>query len=306
MKSFTLLPVLWLLLAAPAHAELRLPRPPSANQHVVDLAGVISGDDQVKLQELGEKLQSEMDKHLVVVTIGSMREYGGAGMRVDDFAARLFRLWGIGHPERSGQDYNTGILLLVSVSDRQSRIELGAGWRHEKDSDSAHIMSNLLIPAFKDGDYSEGLVQGARALDRMARGLSVPTSRRLSSGKMLMLGAGGAVGLASVVSLFRSGTDGWGFNLWRAIFSVLWWMLRFLFSMLGSSRRHDHHYDTDGYRYGSRHHHHHHHDHHDSGVSWLGGLFSSGGGSSSSSYRGSSGGGSSSGGSRGGGASGSW
>ena len=63
---------------------------------------------------------------IIIVTIESMAKHGGAGMRIETFATLLFNQWQIGHAKLGDQDWNTGILLLVSKGDRKARIELGA------------------------------------------------------------------------------------------------------------------------------------------------------------------------------------
>lgn len=129
-----LLATLALLCCTAGRADLILTVPqPKPRQFVQDLAHVISREDAEKIQQIGERLLTDKATPLIVVTIESMSRYGGAGLRIETFATLLFNQWEIGLAKFSGQDWNTGILLLVSVEDRKARIELGAGWAHEKD-----------------------------------------------------------------------------------------------------------------------------------------------------------------------------
>ena len=89
-----------------------------------------------------------------------MAEYGGGGMRIETFARLLFDQWQVGIAKLGGQNWNTGILLLVSVGDRKARIELGAGWGREKDHLCQQIMDERMIPRFKQGDFSGGISAG--------------------------------------------------------------------------------------------------------------------------------------------------
>ncbi|MCZ6794733.1 MAG: TPM domain-containing protein [Planctomycetota bacterium] len=87
------------------------------------------------------------------------------------------------------------MVLLVSVNDRQARIELGAGWGHEKDSVCRRVMDEHIVPRFQEEDFSGGILAGVRALDRMARGKPLP-GRPMSTGSTLVWAAVG--GLARV------------------------------------------------------------------------------------------------------------
>ena len=71
-----------------------------------------------------DKLLTDKATPIIVVTIDSMAQHGGANMPIETFAALLFNQWQIGHAKLEGQDWNTGILLLVSKGDRGARIEL--------------------------------------------------------------------------------------------------------------------------------------------------------------------------------------
>jgi len=255
-----------LLLATPAQAALRVPAQPDSGQHVVDPADLITPEDEAEIQQIAARLLAQERVRLVVVTIDSMAQYGGARMSIEDYADRLFDTWNIG-----ALDESLGILVLVSRLDRKARIELGAGWGYSKDSEARTIMELRLVPAFKRGNYSSGLVNGTRALDRMARSLP-PPREPLTQEKMMLFGGGGALGLFSLVSLIRSGTSGWAYSFWGTVFSILWAILKVL---LTPSRRRRNRWGYSSY--GSS-----------SGSSW-----SSGGSSRSS-------------GGRGGGATGSW
>ncbi len=268
MKSLLLLPAL-LLLATPAHAVLRFPAPPDSGQHVVDPADLITPDDEAEIQQIAQLLLSQERVQLVVVTIDSMAEYGAARMDIEDYATGLFREWGIGSAEAETPDESKGILLLVSQLDRKARIEFGPAWGYSKDSEAWRLMDKHLVPAFKRGHYSRGLLHGASSLDRMVRGLNPPRAP-LTEEQMLLYAGGGVLGLLTLVSLIRSGTSGWAWAFWGVIFSILGFILGALLTPRHRRRR-----------WGSG---------YSSGSSW-----SSGGGG---------GGGSSSG--RGGGATGSW
>lgn len=205
---------------------------PGQRDFIVDLAGLISSADEEKIRQLATSLLNEKATPIVVVTIESMANHGGAGMRIETFARMLFDQWGIGQAKVNGQLWNTGILLLVSRDDRKARIELGAGWRHDQDSLAQQIMDEQIVPRFRQGDFSAGIVAGVEALDKMARGLELPQPPKPWWQPWLTIGAVGLM-IFTVVSLIRRGTGGWAWLLWGAVFSILGYLL---YSFLTSSR----------------------------------------------------------------------
>jgi uncharacterized protein len=206
---------LLLLLTAVARPSwsTRFPEKPPASDYFVDRAGLIEPAAQRTINATAEALLREHDVPIVVVTIGSLSEMQAAASSIEAYATALFNHWGIGSVER-----NLGILLLVSVGDRKARIELGAAWESDRDAQAANIMESLIIPAFKRGDYSTGIVDGVRGLDAMVRGLNLPPpTRPWWHWPALALFA--LFVLAAIVSLFRSGHSGWA---WVGMAGVSW------------------------------------------------------------------------------------
>jgi uncharacterized protein len=194
--------------------------PPGDREFVLDQAGLLDADATRQIQALCDQLLKDKATPIVVVTIESMAKYDGGGLGIETFATLLFNQWEIGHASLNGQNWNTGILLLVSVRDRKARIELGAGWGRSKDSLCQRIMDGQIIPPFKQGRYSDGIVDGVAALDRMARELSVPR-RPMTNGKKALILL--VVGLAvfTFTSLIRRGSSGWAWLFWSLLFGVL-------------------------------------------------------------------------------------
>jgi uncharacterized protein len=81
------------------------------------------------------------------------------------------------------------------------------------------IMQDILIPNFKQGNYSAGILQAVQALDTMARGRTVrkPVPAwypwAFWGGLLLLVGVG--------ISLIRSGRKGWGWALLGIVGAIL-------------------------------------------------------------------------------------
>jgi uncharacterized protein len=215
--------------SVPAEAEETVPAQtlgqialerPGDREFVLDKANLISDADKQQIKQLADKLLTDKAAPMIVVTIESMAQHGGAGLRIETFARLLFDQWGIGPARLGDTQWNYGMLLLVSKQDRLARIELGAGWKREKDAVAEKIMNELIIPRFKSGDFSGGIVAGVEGLDKMARDLELPTRPRPTSHYVV-----GAVffGLMvfTIISLIRRGSSGWAWLMWAAVFGVV-------------------------------------------------------------------------------------
>jgi uncharacterized protein len=91
----------------------------------------------------------------VVVTLPSLQGY-----TIEDFGYQLGRHWGIGQ-----KGTNTGALLIVAPNEHKVRIEVGYGLEGElTDAISATIIQNYILPSFKRGDYSAGVLAGTTSM----------------------------------------------------------------------------------------------------------------------------------------------
>src|SRR5699024_7310000 len=70
------------------------------------------------------------------------------------------REWGIGNREK-----NNGVLILLAVEDRKSRIEVGYGLEGAlPDSKTGWIQDEYMLPYFSEDDYSTGILEGYKAI----------------------------------------------------------------------------------------------------------------------------------------------
>lgn len=136
------------LLALPAAAQELPPRPDGP---VYDGANMI--DDAVEAQ-LDERLRAynrETGRSVIVATVPDL-----GGETVEGYAVDLYQTWGIG-----GEETDEGALLLVAQEERKIRIEVGYGSTPTlTDAASGRIIRNTITPAFKQDDYTGGIVAG--------------------------------------------------------------------------------------------------------------------------------------------------
>ncbi|MCP3904835.1 MAG: hypothetical protein GY715_14505 [Planctomycetes bacterium] len=151
---------------------------PAERTFVVDYAELIDAPEQQQLEALSAALFEAHQTMLLVITIESMADHWPHGdIRIETFAHLLFDQWEVGDAELNGETWNTGMMLLVSEGDRRARIQLGAGWGRDKDAVCQRIMDRQIVPQFKRRRFGAGIVDGAKALDAMARGKPMPATR---------------------------------------------------------------------------------------------------------------------------------
>lgn len=208
------------LATVPVSAQQIAIDPPGPNEFIRDNAGLLDVQDRQRIETLCASLLSEKAIPIIVVTITEMVEYGGEGMRIETFATLLYNQWEIGHEELGGLYWNRGVLLLVSVNDRQARIELGDGWDPQASAASRQIMDDHIVSNFKRGEFSKGIAAGVEALDKMGRGEKLPRKPVSWASVALIVGLAG-LAIFTVVSLIRRGGGGWAWLFWGVVFSFV-------------------------------------------------------------------------------------
>lgn len=141
--------------------------PPSADHFVVDLAQLLESEDIATINALCNESQAQRGIPMYVVTIESMAAHGASGSAIESFAWDLFEQWGVDPAFAASPNWRHGILFLVSKDDRKARIELGMAWDPAFTARSVEIMNDVIVPAFKAGNYASGIVAGVRALATM-------------------------------------------------------------------------------------------------------------------------------------------
>ncbi|MFH1414519.1 MAG: TPM domain-containing protein [Elusimicrobiota bacterium] len=141
---------------------------PSPKGYVNDYAGIISSQTKDAIHSLAYELEQKSGAQLAVVIVKDLD-----GMDVESYAWQLFEKWGIG---KKGKD--TGVLLLVSPSDRKVRIEVGYGFEGAiPDSRAGEIIRTDIIPYFKQGNMDQGILRGSLVLLKlMSEEMGVPIS----------------------------------------------------------------------------------------------------------------------------------
>jgi uncharacterized protein len=192
---------------------------------VTDAAGVLSAEQRQALENKLVAFDDSSSNQIAVVIISSLDGYPK-----EEYATKLFREWGIGDKKN-----NNGILLLIAIQDRQIRIEVGYGLEGAiPDITALNIIDNDIKPAFKAGNYYEGIDLATDDIAKAAVGEYKVKKAKKSKGK----GSGGLfIIILVIIFIVLRGGRGGGSNIGGGGFSdVATGML--LGSLLGGGSRH--------------------------------------------------------------------
>ena len=196
---------------------------PSPATLVTDVAGVLTPEQKQALENKLVAIDDSSSNQIAVVIIPSLDGYPK-----EEYANKLLREWGIGSKK------NNGVLLLISINDRQIWIEVGYGLEGAiPDITALNIIDNDIKPAFKAGNYYQGIDQATDNIAKAAIGEYKVAKAKKSKSK----GSGGFLIILIIIFLIiRNGRGGGGSNIGRSGFSdVATGML--LGSLLGGGGR---------------------------------------------------------------------
>lgn len=133
--------------------------PEKPSSFVSDYAGILKPEEKLILESKLSEFEKQTTNEIAVVTIKSLD-----GNTIENIAQEIFTQWGIGK-----KDKNNGVLLLISLDDRETRIHTGYGAEpYLTDIGTAYIQSDIITSAFKQGNYFNG-INGA--VDKMISAL---------------------------------------------------------------------------------------------------------------------------------------
>ncbi|HLD99770.1 MAG TPA: TPM domain-containing protein [Bdellovibrionota bacterium] len=140
---------------------------------VVDLADVFTPGEEQQLSASLLQFQRQHGPQLQIFTVPTL-----AGEPIEAYSIKVTDRWKLGDQKR-----DDGVLLLFSDEDRQVRIEVGQGLEGPlPDVLTGRIVRDVMLPFFKEGQYSAGLVSGMNAvanrLGGTLQGVPVATSAR--------------------------------------------------------------------------------------------------------------------------------
>jgi uncharacterized protein len=156
------------LAALAAVAALAATPVPKLEKRVTDLAGTLTAPQrdalEAKLADF-EKRRGSQVAVLIVPTLGDET--------IEEFAGRVTDAWALG---RKGVD--DGVLFAIAMKERRMRIHTGRGVQGTlTDALSKRIISDVVGPRFRNGDFAGGIDAGVDAIMKAVEGeqLALPS-----------------------------------------------------------------------------------------------------------------------------------
>lgn len=119
-----------------------------------DFAGVVDPAVRASLERYCASVERSTGAQIALVTLPTLE-----GEPIEDVANLLFRKWGVG---AKGQ--NEGILLLLVISDRRSRLEVGYGLEPLIPDGFAGGLLRQMRPALAEQHYGDAFVVAAHTI----------------------------------------------------------------------------------------------------------------------------------------------
>lgn len=207
------------LLLASIHVRAEFVAIPALKARVTDLTQTLTPDQQRQLEVKLATFEQEKGSQIAVLIVPTT-----APEDIAQYSIRVTDAWKLG---REKQD--DGVLLLIAIRDRKMRIEVGRGLEGAiPDLIAKRIITEVMTPPFKQGDFYGGINNSIDALMGLVSGeqLPAPASPNINTDNlenMLPLLFFGGVVLAGLLrAIFGRGLGG---MLNAAAVGVLAWIL---------------------------------------------------------------------------------
>jgi uncharacterized membrane protein YgcG len=216
--------------------------PNPENPFVNDFARVMTTSDIQSVQQLFIDLKNQTTIEADVVTIYSIKDYKTGDSTIESFATNLFNFWGIGDAQK-----NNGVLILVATGDRECQITLGSGFDRQMNAAMQQVVDQYMVPNFKNGDYSRGIADGARAVvgkltGKVSPGLWISGIILWATSNLdfwtVLLGVVALACFFAGISCMHSGKTGWGWAFFAVSGTILLGILKLFLEPSSGSQRH--------------------------------------------------------------------
>ena len=162
--------------AEPGVAEL-----PTETEFLQDDAELLQPADREAVKAVCAKSYQEKELPIAVYTMTAL----GSGLDIEKYARTLLDERARREPNRH---WDKGCVLIVSKADHKMRIQVGTFYGHQLDGSCDIVRDQNILPAFKAGNFSEGMRSGTVALADLLREESVPhPTRDLIIGVIVLL-----------------------------------------------------------------------------------------------------------------------
>ncbi len=152
---------------------------PALTGHIIDQTGTLTSEQKVALEQSLAGFEARKGSQIAVLIVAST-----APEAIEPFALRVAENWKLGRKK-----IDDGVILVVAKNDRAVRIEVGYGLEGAlTDLTSKRIISETLLPRFRDQDYYGGIAAGVQQIIRVVDGEPLPAASQVPASGVAGLG----------------------------------------------------------------------------------------------------------------------
>jgi len=145
-----LLPLLILLLVSTT--QLTAQSLPDYRGYVNDFANVIDAESAQKIEAAAQKVKEATGAEIAVVTVETVEPYAD----INEYSIELAEKWKVG-----AADKDNGVIFVMSMEERQVRIEVGYGLEGAiPDGRAGEILDQTVLPYLQQGEFGTGFLAG--------------------------------------------------------------------------------------------------------------------------------------------------
>lgn len=147
---------------------------PALKGRVNDYAKIIRDSDEREIEEYLAGVEQACGAQIAVLTMPSLE-----GEDISSFGIKVADKWQLGDKEK-----DNGAILIVAYAEHDLRIEVGDGLEGSlTDAKCGLILRNVIVPEFRDGNYSKGILEGVKNIGAIASGDESALSRSVKEGE---------------------------------------------------------------------------------------------------------------------------
>src|SRR6266702_204589 len=155
------------LLAGLVSARAEVAVPP-LKAHVTDLTGTLSASQLRDLDSRLSDFERGKGSQIAVLMLPSTQPE-----TIEEYSIRVAEAWKIGRAR-----VDDGVILVVARDDRKLRVEVGRGLEGTiPDAVAKRVVSDVIAPHFRSGDFYGGDAAGTDALMKLIEGEGLPAPR---------------------------------------------------------------------------------------------------------------------------------
>jgi len=138
---------------------------PKLDKRVIDLTATLSAAEEARITARLAEFEAQKGAQIAVLLVGTTQPEA-----IFDYSLRVAEAWKLG---RKGVD--DGVLFVIAKNDRKMQILTGPGVQGSlTDAMSKRIISEIVGPKFRAGDFAGGIEQGVEKIIGVLQGEALP------------------------------------------------------------------------------------------------------------------------------------